>query len=427
MNNFMNVLNNIEGTGAKAWLVGDAARMIIMGIKPMNLTFVSDCDLEVLSKKVSGLALDFQGKFSVLRGSVLGIPTEVHLMQGETIEDDLSRRDFSINAIAIKGNGGVVDPFGGRGDARNKIVRLTGDDVELLKRDPLRVVRMLRFAAELKMDIFWKSETDVKSFIRQNREFIRNTPSERWGREIFNGMRQRPWNFITLCNNYGLIELFLEELEELKSVKISEDKSYFDLTLDMLRRVQNFTEKRKEQDEDIVLSMAALFLYIGATSQDSSDKTRAIYSAMRCLQSWNSGSEILNRVSSVLREYRMFYESRTEDELCASVLENGIEAMDATFDFAMLASQTENANHKDILSGNRWRLGQVLRRFDSVRRRVGNGHRFFRGDDIMKLLKLEQGRRIGEILHGLDMAVGTGVVSNRKEAEDWVLRHGSEF
>ena len=92
----------------------------------------------------------------------------------------------------------MVDPFGGRHDIRNRVIRLTGDDIELVRRDPLRIVRMLRFAAELSMDIFWKTETDVRTFIEANPGLIRSTAPERWGREILRGMRSCPHDFARL-------------------------------------------------------------------------------------------------------------------------------------------------------------------------------------------------------------------------------------
>ena len=97
-------------------------------------------------------------------------------------------------------------------------IRLTGDDIELVRRDPLRIVRMLRFAAELSMDIFWKTETDVRTFIEANPGLIRSTAPERWGREILGGMRACPHDFARLCDGYRLFPLFLPEFEELKDI-----------------------------------------------------------------------------------------------------------------------------------------------------------------------------------------------------------------
>ena len=76
------------------------------------------------------------------REIINGTPFRGFSLQGGSIENDLARRDFSIEAIAIRSDGGIVDPFGGIFDIRNKVLRLTGDDIELIYKDPLRIVRL---------------------------------------------------------------------------------------------------------------------------------------------------------------------------------------------------------------------------------------------------------------------------------------------
>ena len=122
--------------------------------------------------------------------------------------------------------------------------------------------------------------------------------------------------------------------------------------------------------------------------------------------------------------YRAFYAPRTEEELCRDVLRDGLEAVEMTFEFASCGALAERFPGTDVLKGNRWRLEQVVGRFESVARRTDGSSRFLTGDEVMDLLKLPPGRKVGEILGGLDVAVGTGRVASRSEAEDWVLRRG---
>ncbi|NLL37217.1 MAG: CCA tRNA nucleotidyltransferase [Fretibacterium sp.] len=421
MRNYLSVLDTIERAGTKAWIVGDSTRMIFMGIQPANLTFaVEPCDLEALALKLgSSGGVDTGGKFPVLRGSILDMTGEIYLLQGDSIEEDLARRDFSINAIAIRSDGGVVDPFNGRHDIRNRVVRLTGDDVSLLHQDPLRIVRMLRFAAELGMDIFWKSETDVRTFIKSNPDVIRDTPSERWGREILSGMRRCPWNFISLCDGYRLLPFFLKELEALKTLTDKQGRTFFDRTLQLLRRIQDFIKTHRPLDEDLIITLSALFVHIERQSQEP-----ALAITARYLKDWNAGSEISNQVLAVLENYRDFFEPRTEKELCSSVLAHGSEATGTMIDFAFCYADVDESKSREILTGNHWKLKQVLRRFNEVKRKTDGETRFLKGDEVMELLNLRPGRKVGEVLHALDMAVGTGVVSSKEGAKAWVLKSG---
>src|SRR3989344_4387237 len=74
-------------------------------------------------------------------------PDEVEF--AEKLEDDLQRRDFTINAIAMDGSGKVIDPYHGQEDIKNKIIRAVGEPEERFTEDALRMMRAVRFAATL--------------------------------------------------------------------------------------------------------------------------------------------------------------------------------------------------------------------------------------------------------------------------------------
>ncbi len=83
-------------------------------------------------------------------------PSSVNFV--DRLEDDLSRRDFTINALAYNDSEGVVDLFGGIDDINNKLIRAVGEPVERFKEDALRIMRALRFSAVLGFDIEEKTE-----------------------------------------------------------------------------------------------------------------------------------------------------------------------------------------------------------------------------------------------------------------------------
>ena len=428
MRSYMSALKAVEEAGGKAWLVGDTARMIAMGLQPDVLSMVTEsCGPEALAARLGNGTVGTVGGFPVLRAEVLDMPIEVALLQGGSIEEDLARRDFSMNAIAFRSDWGVVDPFGGRHDIRNRVVRLTGDDIELVRRDPLRIVRMLRFAAELSLDIFWKTETDVRGFIEANPGLIRGTAPERWGREILGGMRSCPHDFVHLCDGYHLFPLFLPELEELKDiVEPRTGLPLFEHALATLRVVQERLRVRKIREND-AFALAGLFCRVGTKSLDVEDPRPVADLASRYLRRWNIPADTADRVSAIIMNYRSLHAPRTEEELCRDVLRYGREAVSMTLEFASCSALAERFPSIDIVKGNRWRLEQVLRRFASTARQMDGADRFLTGGEVMNLLGLAPGRKVGEILDGLDMAVGTGRVSSRSEAEAWVLRRGSAF
>ena len=112
----------------------------------------------------------------------------------------------------------------------------------------------------------------------------------------------------------------------------------------------------------------------------------------------------------------------SEPEFCKAVLQYSEDAVEVALEFAKCVVESENAVEKysDILEDNTWNLKQVLRRFNRVRSQTEGANRYMTGREVMNLLKLKPGKRIGELLDGLDMAVGTGKVSSREGAEEWL-------
>src|SRR3989344_6671600 len=129
----------------------------------------------------------------------------------KTVEDDLSRRDFTVNAMAMGLTGKIVDPHGGQEDLKNKIIRAVGDPVKRFQEDALRLVRAVRFSAQLGFVIEKKTlealakehgliEFVAKERIRDEFEKLLMTDNAHEGvRELQRG---------------GLLKIMIPELEE---------------------------------------------------------------------------------------------------------------------------------------------------------------------------------------------------------------------
>ena len=425
MRNYLDVLKKIEETGVKAWLVGDTVRMLQMGIQPEVITLAIDSDdLYSVAMALGTGSVDARGAYPALRGEILGAEFRAFSLRGKTIEDDLAHRDLSIEAIAIRSDGGVVDPFGGRFDIRNKVIRLTGDNVDLIEADPLRILRMLRFAAEFEMDIFWKTETDVRKFLELHADRMNDIPAERWGREIMKGMHRRPYRFIRMCEDYHLITFFLKELEDLRYIPDGRNsgKNLYDHVLNILRIIEERLDTNKIMQNDAFV-LAGLFGHIGSETIDASDRTRQDDRLITdYMTRWNIPSETINEVLSIVKDYKEYYEPITEEKFCSEVLEFSQEGTKVALQFARCVAMAEGFfnEYREVLDNNYWNLKQVLRRFNSVALQTEGSTRYLTGREVMSLLNMKPGRRVGELLEGLDMAVGTGKVSSRAAAEQWL-------
>jgi poly(A) polymerase len=144
--------------GTPAWLVGGAVRDALLGRATADLDLVVAGDAEVAARAVARAARaavfplsDAFGAWRVVaRGGAAGAGWQADLspLLGETIEQDLAQRDFTINAIAEPLAGGeLVDPTGGRTDLAARCLRMVS--VRAFDADPLRVLRLARFACEL--------------------------------------------------------------------------------------------------------------------------------------------------------------------------------------------------------------------------------------------------------------------------------------
>lgn len=146
-----------------------------------------------------------------------------------TLEDDQNRRDFTINALAISLNsdnpGELLDPFGGLDDLRNGIIRTPLEPDTTFSDDPLRMMRAVRFAAQLGFTI----DPDTLTSIGRNAERIKIVSSERITTELNKIMAtETPSKGFILLEKTGLLDLILPEISRLKGVEDKEGKGHKD-------------------------------------------------------------------------------------------------------------------------------------------------------------------------------------------------------
>ena len=170
----------LEKGGYECFLVGGCVRDMLMDKVPHDI----DITTNATPDEVKEVFADFQTlDIGIKHGTVTvineGEPIEITTYRKEStytdgrhpdsvsfsrhIEDDLSRRDFTSNAIAYSEKKGIVDPFGGRADIENKILRCVGNPTERFTEDSLRILRGLRFASVLGFSIDKATEEAMHS------------------------------------------------------------------------------------------------------------------------------------------------------------------------------------------------------------------------------------------------------------------------
>lgn len=140
--------------GPPAWLVGGAVRDAALGrpIVDVDVAVAGDPKVVVrwVARAIGGPSFPLSEDFGSWRAldEERSFAVDVSVLQGETIEDDLARRDFTVNAIAVPLSGGAtIDPHQGLADLDREILRVLGP--QAYDQDPLRPLRLVRLAAEL--------------------------------------------------------------------------------------------------------------------------------------------------------------------------------------------------------------------------------------------------------------------------------------
>jgi tRNA nucleotidyltransferase/poly(A) polymerase len=128
---------------------------------------------------------------------------------GKTVEEDLSRRDFTMNAIAYDGST-LIDPFHGQDDIHNKLIRTVGNPIERFTEDSLRVLRAVRLAAQLGFMI----DPDTRDAIIKTRDGLKRISAERIREELLKLLStDYPSDGILLLRSTNLLSILLPELD----------------------------------------------------------------------------------------------------------------------------------------------------------------------------------------------------------------------
>lgn len=223
------LLDGIHAAGHAGYLVGGSLRDALLGREPADWDLATDALPERLVALFHGAVYENRfGTVAIRRGDlVLEVTTfrteheyadfrRPHRVEfGTDVGADLARRDFTVNAIAWgrepvdAGPNRLVDPFDGRGDLEQRVLRAVGDPDARFREDALRMVRAVRLAAALGFEI----EPDTLAAIRANAPLVAHLSGERIGAELEKLLATpRPSVGLRLAQETGLLAVIAPEL-----------------------------------------------------------------------------------------------------------------------------------------------------------------------------------------------------------------------
>lgn len=435
----VSIYNTLNSSGFEVYLVGGCVRNLLMGLP------VKDWDLttNAIPEKIQELFPDsfYDNTFGTV-GVVYQSDVESdknysevttfrsesgysnnrhpdHVQWGEKIEDDLSRRDFTINAIAAKILGTAelefIDPYNGKDAIASKKIIAVGDPRERFGEDALRILRAVRFAAQLGFEI----EENTLNSLKELRENIRTISWERIRDEFLKVLASaRPYEGVILMDEVGILDIIVPELEKGKGLSQARPGRHH--TEDVFNH--NLLSLKFCPSEDPIVRLATLIHDVGKPYVASTDENGLVIFYNHEVKGAEIAEEICERLRLSKRQrervvtlirWHMFSidETVTDHAVRKFIRRVGIENITDIIDLRIgdrLGSGTENAES--------WRLKRFR---DMIEKELNPPFSIndlaIDGNDIMRELQIPPGRKIGEMLNQLFEEVDEDLSKNTKE------------
>ncbi len=345
-------------------------------------------------------------------------PSEVVM---SNIEDDLLRRDFTINAMAVSLNkenfGEFFDPFNGMEDLSNKILRTPLDSDSTFSDDPLRMMRAAYFASKLSLDI----DPSCLESIKNNAERITIVSQERKTNELLKILgTKKPSIGLNILQEAGLMEFVFPEIAVMYGLDQSNEYHHKDIFYHTLEVVDNAAQLSDKLD----LRLAALVHDIAKpnTRRLSKSKGYTFYGhddvGARMLKGISSHMKFSNSTRDYIAKLTALHLrpiSLAKKDVTDSAIRRLIVDAGEEIDDLMKLCRA------DITTKNPKNITKYLGNFDRVEKRMNEVIEIdklkafqspVRGDEIMKMFDLGPGKEVGKIKTMVEDAIINGEISN---------------
>lgn len=270
------IITTLQKNGYEAYAVGGCVRDSILGRKPDDwdiTTSAAPLETKALFERTFDTGIE-HGTITVLLGKE-GFEVTTYRIDGEyedsrhpkqveftrNLHEDLLRRDFTINAMAYNEQDGLVDIFGGVCDLQNKTIRCVGNAADRFSEDALRILRAVRFSAQLGFEI----EEGTQKAIRMLAPNLRNISAERIQVELIKLLTSPHPEKIRDAWELGITKVILPEFDEMMGTKQETPHHRWNVGEHTICAMQNI-------EADKVLRLTMLFHDIGKPAKKYFDE-----------------------------------------------------------------------------------------------------------------------------------------------------------
>lgn len=436
------------GSLVKLYLVGGYIRDLLVGIEKDDRDYVLEgYGAWDFAKRVAG----------VLKGTFVGLDKERDMARvvienrtldfsgtsGKLIEEDIKRRDFTVNSIAWSPEGGIFDPLNGIDDIKRRVIRAIKK--ENMQEDPLRLLRAYRIGAELKMDI----EPETEKIITESSHLLTNASGERITSELFLLIRS-PHSFIYILKaaKTGILESIFPELSRTRGIppQGNHHLSTFDHSLEVFRQVEillkeipswvlsNLQEEVSSGiSQSTILKLCGLLHDIGKpvtvkTTHEGKytfiDHERAGSELIETIsERLKFSNNITEALKSVVKGHSIPLKFIKDEHLDMSYLYRFFIESDEYLIILILMSIADIRSmdlEKDNLRTKEIRLLEVLEKYKIFKIKDAETPRLLTGEDIMKVLNMRPGPEVGRVKEILRLAQMLEEVRDKEDAIEYI-------
>ena len=435
----VNILQAIVKAGFEVAIVGGAVRDFLAKKDISDWDFTTNARPEEILKLIKGSF--YNNRFGtvgvVLQSQKLTIQITTYrteekytdkrhpdvIVWGKTLEEDLSRRDFTINAMALRIENGklkvekdnLVDPFDGQKDLRNKLVRAVGDPNKRFGEDALRLLRATRFATTLG----FKIEDKTAAAIKKNAKALLLISGERIRDELFKILgSENAADGILLARDLGLLQIILPELNECFTVEQKSPQRHhiYDVGTHCVMSLRNCPSK------DTITRLATLLHDTGKAkvAAVTEEGVRTFHNhelvssrqALQIAKRLHLTNTQREKLFKLVRWHQFSVNENQTDKALRRFIRNiGIENIEDMMDLRI----------GDRLGGGlqqpeSWRLKLFRKRLKDVMKKPFTvADLKVDGHDVMKILNIKPGPKVGEVLKMLFEQVADDPKKNNRD------------